>query len=93
PFAQHELTSQFYTSDYDLSAFHAHKAGISFKYSPVYGIFNSKKRFKPDGRIKFSKAILRLSKYYRMDNTEITLKAFIATLSIKYTFVHKKPNQ
>ncbi|MDQ2792825.1 MAG: DUF3570 domain-containing protein [Bacteroidota bacterium] len=38
PFAQHSVADQYYTSDYDLAAFTAHKAGLGLRYSPVYGI-------------------------------------------------------
>jgi hypothetical protein len=38
PFAQHSISDAYYTSDYDLSAFSANKAGLGLRYSPVYGI-------------------------------------------------------
>ena len=38
PFAQHSVADQYYTSDYDLAALTAHKAGLGLRYSPVYGI-------------------------------------------------------
>ena len=38
PFAQHSVDDRYYTSDYDLSALTAHKAGLGLRYSPVYGI-------------------------------------------------------
>ena len=38
PFAQHSVADQYYTSDYDLAAFSAHKEGLGLRYSPVYGI-------------------------------------------------------
>ncbi|WP_210520485.1 DUF3570 domain-containing protein [Hymenobacter terricola] len=38
PFAQHSVNDQYYTSDYDLSAFSANKVGLGLRYSPVYGI-------------------------------------------------------
>ena len=38
PFAQHSVADTYYTSDYDLSALMAHKAGLGLRYSPVYGI-------------------------------------------------------
>ena len=37
-FADHSINDEFYTSDYDLSAFSAHKTGLGLRYSPVYGI-------------------------------------------------------
>ena len=38
PFAQHSVADTYYTSDYDLAAFSAHKEGLGLRYSPVYGI-------------------------------------------------------
>ena len=38
PYAQHSVRDAFYTSDYDLAAFSAHKVGLGLRYSPVYGI-------------------------------------------------------
>ncbi len=38
PFAQHSVANTYYTSDYDLAAFTAHKEGLGLRYSPVYGI-------------------------------------------------------
>ena len=38
PYAQHSIRDAFYTSDYDLAAFSAHKVGMGLRYSPVYGI-------------------------------------------------------
>ena len=37
-FLEHSVADAYYTSDYDLSAFTAHKVGLGFRYSPVYGI-------------------------------------------------------
>lgn len=34
PYAQHELTETYYTSDYDLSHFKAYKAGLTLRYAP-----------------------------------------------------------
>ncbi len=37
PFAQHSITDTYYTSDYDLSAFTAHKLGAGVRWSPLRG--------------------------------------------------------
>ncbi len=37
-FMQHAISDEYYTSDYDLSAFTANKEGLGLRYSPVYGI-------------------------------------------------------
>ena len=38
PYLAHSVADAYYTSDYDLSAFTAHKTGLGLRYSPVYGI-------------------------------------------------------
>ena len=38
PFMAHSVADTYYTSDYDLAAFAAHKVGLGLRYSPVYGI-------------------------------------------------------
>lgn len=45
PFQTHLVTDQFYTSDYDLSSFNSHKFGLNIRYSPLYGVFQSKEIF------------------------------------------------
>jgi len=37
-YLEHSVADEYYTSDYDLSAFTAHKYGLGLRYSPVYGI-------------------------------------------------------
>ncbi|MBD2767372.1 DUF3570 domain-containing protein [Hymenobacter sp. BT664] len=38
PYLAHSVAEEYYTSDYDLSGFTAHKLGLGVRYSPVYGI-------------------------------------------------------
>ncbi|MDO7876518.1 DUF3570 domain-containing protein [Hymenobacter sp. ASUV-10] len=38
PYLGHSINDEYYTSDYDLSAFAANKLGLGLRYSPVYGI-------------------------------------------------------
>ena len=37
PYNQHQSTSEFYTSDYDLSKYHAHQLGFGIGYNNIYG--------------------------------------------------------
>ncbi|MGI4762230.1 MAG: DUF3570 domain-containing protein [Janthinobacterium lividum] len=61
PYLAHSVTQEFYTSDYDLSAFSANKAGLGLRYAPLYGLG----RFKLASRItKFKSVDLRYG-YYR----------------------------
>ena len=38
PYLAHSISDAYYTSDYDLSAFTAHKVGLGLRYAPVYGL-------------------------------------------------------
>ena len=38
PFHQHSLADKYYTSDYDLATFSAHKTGLGLRYAPLYGL-------------------------------------------------------
>ncbi|HIF14844.1 MAG TPA: DUF3570 domain-containing protein, partial [Bacteroidetes bacterium] len=40
PFAKHNINSIYYSSDHDLAPLNAHKIGIGFKYSPLFGVLN-----------------------------------------------------
>jgi hypothetical protein len=63
PYLAHSVTNEFYTSDYDLSAFSANKAGLGLRYAPLYGLG----RFKMPlghGITKFKSLDLRYG-YYR----------------------------
>ena len=85
PFAGHEINSEFQTSDYDLSEFSSHKYGIGIKYAPLFGFFNKINLDKDPQKIRFKKLELRASKYFRMDKSEIILKAFIITIGATFT--------
>lgn len=82
PFGQHGLDAEFYTSDYDLSAFHSHKAGLGLRYYPLWGIARFKPLFLPKD-IHFKRTDLRFSLYDRSDG----LQAF--TLSLGFSFFLK----
>jgi hypothetical protein len=40
-FRAHRLSDVFHSSGFDLSAFHSHKYGITFRYSSLYGILRT----------------------------------------------------
>jgi len=46
PYNQHQSTSEFYTSDFDLSDYHSHQLGFGLSYNNLYG---TKKLWKLDG--------------------------------------------
>ena len=88
----HDHSEQYYTSDWDLGSFNAHKVGVSLKYSPVYGFSNNPRKFNPERSMKFDKAIIRIAKYWRFDRTNtVILKAFIASFSMTYSINNHNP--
>jgi hypothetical protein len=63
PYLAHSVTDEYYTSDYDLSAFSANKVGVGLRYAPLYGIGRFKTPF-GKGITKFKSLDLRYG-YYR----------------------------
>ncbi|WP_460623721.1 DUF3570 domain-containing protein [Hymenobacter tenuis] len=78
PYQEHSITDEYYTSDYDLAGFSAHKLGVGFRYSPVYGIARFKTPF--GGRVaKFKSLDVRYA-YYRQ-STGLTASLISTDLS------------
>nr|WP_255555046.1 DUF3570 domain-containing protein [Hymenobacter sp. BT559] len=76
PYLAHSVFDEYFTSDYDLSAFSASKVGLGFRYAPLYGLG----RFKLGQRItKFKSLDLRYG-YYRQ-STGLTANVISADLS------------
>ncbi|AMR27707.1 hypothetical protein A0257_11770 [Hymenobacter psoromatis] len=64
PYLAHSVTDEYYTSDYDLSAFTAQKVGLGFRYAPLYGLGRFKTPF--GGRVaKFKSLDLRYGHYWQ----------------------------
>ena len=75
PFETHLSTEKYYTSDYDLSAFHSNQWGIGLSYTDL---FTQRKIYK----FGLKNINLRYSHYDRSDG----LKANIVSLGIKFVF-------
>ena len=74
-FGEHLLTSEFYTSDYDLSAFNSQQFGFGFEYAPLFGI--GKKAVNVDkGILKFKSINARFASYERSDGLTSYLISF-----------------
>ncbi|QJX45676.1 DUF3570 domain-containing protein [Hymenobacter taeanensis] len=78
PYLEHSVFDEFYTSDYDLAGFSAHKAGLGLRYSPVYGLGRFKTPF--GGRVAKFKALDLRYAYYRQ-TTGLTANLISADLS------------
>lgn len=80
PYAQHSLSSEFYTSDYDLSGFSANKYGLGLRYSPLYGISRFRTPFgnAQGGRrvARFKSVDLRYAYYRRNINFDANIVSF-----------------
>lgn len=64
-YGQHLVSEEYYTSDFDLSAFHSHKYGLGLSYSPVYGIIKFQQKNGRPGQLK--SIDLRFASYHRSD--------------------------
>lgn len=66
PFATHQSSANYFTSDFDLSEFDSHRFGVGLKIAPLFGLFNFKS--KANKRTNVLKNIdLRYSHYRRSD--------------------------
>ena len=76
-YKEHSVADTYYTSDYDLAAFSAQKAGLGLRYSPVYGIG----RFQGFGHrlVKFKALDFRYA--YYQQSTGLTANLFSVDLS------------
>ncbi|NNF21899.1 MAG: DUF3570 domain-containing protein, partial [Saprospiraceae bacterium] len=77
----HLSTSEFYSSDYDLSELSSHKYGLGIEYSPLYGLGRMNIPF--TGRVLNLYALsLRVSRYTR----DTGLTAFSAAIGLNMRF-------
>ena len=79
-FGKHQITEDYFTSDFDLSAFFSHKVGLGLKYSPLFGITqmkigNSKKV------LNLKSFNLRYANYQRQDG----LRTFLISTDFSFT--------
>lgn len=70
PYAQHQISSRFYTSDYDLSEFNSLNSGLAFRYAP----------YSTKGKTTFKAFEIRFSHYQRSDG----LHANIVSLFLNF---------
>lgn len=68
PFMMHAGNAAFFTADYDLSAFHSHKLGLSLYYRPLYGIGRFRLGAQRIGL--FDEMELRYARYWRSNGLE-----------------------
>ncbi len=75
------LADEYYTSDFDLSGFYSHKAGIGFRYSPVFGISRFRHPFSKK-IAQFKSVNVRYAQYKRQDG----LIAFMIGTDFAFSF-------
>jgi hypothetical protein len=79
PFGQHDLNGEFFSSDYDQSAFNSHKYGMGVRYSPLDDIGIFKTPFSKKARNKFTHLTaieLRYAYYDRSDGLSAAIISF-----------------
>ena len=93
PWGQHELTDEYYSSDYDLSAVTTTSMGFGLKYSPLYGLARFKGPFSgSSGRVtKFKSVEIRYADYTRRGNNDNDpgggdLDAYSLSFNMTFTF-------
>ena len=75
PFGEHLLSSDYYTSDYDLSAFNSNQYGVGLEYAPLFGV--GKKAINADkGFLKLKSINARFANYERSDGLSSYLVSF-----------------
>ena len=78
PYQTHQITDNFYTSDYDLANLSSKKIGIGLSYEPLYGLF----RHRLKNRINVLKKMeVRYAWYQRSDG----LHAFIISMGTQFS--------
>ncbi len=81
PIRAHELSSLYYTSDYDLSGFDSHKFGVGIFWTPLYGLSS----FRLLSKTKFTQVQslgLRYAYYQRGDGLNANQISMIARINI-----------
>lgn len=78
PYKEHEMTQEYYTSDYDMSSFTSMKPGVSIRFAP----------YSQKGRTTFEDVEIRFAHYERSDG----MKANMISLYFGYDVGAKQKN-
>ncbi len=78
-FEEHLSTQEYYTSDYDLSAFHSHMIGLGFRHKDIFSKFRV-------WRVGFKQTDLRYNYYSRSTG----LDAHIISMGAGFAMLPKK---
>jgi hypothetical protein len=82
PFLKHTADEEFYTSDYDLSAFTSHKYGLGIKISPPLGIYTLRGVPFKNRSSSFKSIEVRGGQYFRSDG----LNAYFISTDLSFVF-------
>lgn len=75
PFGEHDLSSEFYTSDFDLSSFNSNQYGLGLEYAPLFGV-GKKAKNADKGFLKLKSINARFASYDRSDGLSSYLVSF-----------------
>jgi hypothetical protein len=81
PYMEHNVSEDFYTSDYDLAAFNTYKGGLNLKFTPLGKI---------QKKLLFENVILRYAFYYRSNHLRSNMVSMIIHISYDYPGKIKK---
>lgn len=76
PFGMHTAGSEFYTSDYDLSALSSHSVGVGVNYQPAGGIAKLKLPLAKGKHIKLKSVDLKYAHYLRSTGLNANIVSF-----------------
>jgi len=81
PYAEHDVSDQFYTSDFDLAALSSHSYGAGLSYSPANGLARLKIPFTKNSQFVVKSIDLKYSHYDRSTG----LKADIISIGFSFS--------
>ena len=80
PFGEHEVTSEFYTSDFDLSQFSSTHYGFGLKYEPLFGVGRSSDSER--GKWYCKSIFMRTARYSRTDGLNAAIVSMGASFRV-----------
>ncbi len=89
PFGETDLNAEFFSSDYDQSAFNSNKYGIGIRYAPLYAIGEFKTPFTKKTKNKFTRFKAIEVRYAYFDRSD-GLNASIISFDLSFNMIKVK---